>query len=75
MPKVGQHGCPGAPQASHALATQTVSVVVHADPGPTHLFVAGSQHAVDAHAGPPVQHGNPSVPHVGVGDVAPEQLW
>jgi len=75
MPEVGQHVCPGAPQASHTLATQTVSVVAHSDPGPTHLFVAGSQHAVVTHAGPAVQHGIPSWPHVGVLDVAPEQLW
>jgi hypothetical protein len=57
MPKVGQHGCPAAPHASHALAMQTVFVVVHDDPGPTHLFVAGSQHPVEAHAGPEAQHG------------------
>jgi hypothetical protein len=60
MPKVGQQVCPAAPHASHVLETQTVSVVVHADPGPTHSFVAGSQHAVEAHAGPEVQHGNSS---------------
>jgi hypothetical protein len=57
MPKVGQHGCPGAPHASHVLAAQKVFAVVHADPGPTHLFVAGSQHPVEAQAGPDVQQG------------------
>lgn len=75
IPKVGQHGWPGAPQALHALATQAVSAVVHADPGPTHLAVAGSQHDVEAHAGPDAQHGISSWPHVGVVDVVPEQLW
>jgi hypothetical protein len=60
MPKVWQHGCAGAPQASHALSMQTVFVVAHADIGPTQVFVAGSQQAVDAHAGPEVQQGIPS---------------
>ena len=56
MPKVGQHGCPGAPHASHALAAHMVFVAAHGDPGPTHLLVAGSQHPVEAQAGPDVQH-------------------
>ena len=60
IPNVGQQGCPGAPQASQALATQIVLAVAHAEPGPTHLFVEGSQHAVEAQAGPELQHGSPS---------------
>jgi hypothetical protein len=59
MPNVGQQGCPGAPQASQVLAMQIV-LVAHAAPGPTHLFVERSQHAVEAQAGPEVQHGSPS---------------
>jgi hypothetical protein len=60
MPLVGQHGCPGAPQASHAVAMQTVFVAAHADIGPTHVLVAESQHPVEAHVEPDVQQGIPS---------------
>jgi hypothetical protein len=60
IPNVAQHGCPGAPQATHWLAWQRVFAAVHADPGAAHLFVAGSQHAVEAHGGPVVQHAMPS---------------
>jgi hypothetical protein len=75
MPNVGQHGCPGAPQASHAFAAHMVSGAMHGDPGATHLFVAGSQHAVEMQAGPAVQHGKLSAPQVRVVDAAPEHPW
>jgi hypothetical protein len=57
MPNVGQHGPPGAPHASHEPAVHIVSVVEHAEPGPMHVFVAGSQHPVDAQGDPEVQQG------------------
>ncbi len=60
MPMVGQHGCPGAPQASHAVSMQTVFVAAHADIGPTHVFVAESQHIAETHAEPELQQGIPS---------------
>ncbi len=77
MPKVGQQGCPAAPHASHVLETQMLLVAVHAEPEPMHWFDVGSQHRVDVHAGPEVQHGSCSYPHVCicVVDVVPEQLW
>ena len=43
MPKVGQHGCPAAPHASHVFATQMLLVAVHAEPEPMHWFDVGSQ--------------------------------
>jgi hypothetical protein len=67
MPKVGQHGCPAAPHASHVLAMQILLVAVHAEPEPTHWFDVGSQHRAEVHAGPEVQHGSCSYPHVCIG--------
>jgi hypothetical protein len=33
-----------------------VFAALHADPSPTHMLLAGSQHDVEAHAGALVQH-------------------